>query len=99
LENLILSFAQKRRQEDESMDDATASSGATNSTHDAAVLATERGTPLEDDPGKLVNNEQAGTTYVDASHWQAILDDVGIPFYASARVSLLKLTMYSLYAA
>ncbi|OKL56423.1 hypothetical protein UA08_08117 [Talaromyces atroroseus] len=65
LENLILSFAQKRRQEDESRDDTTASSAATHSARDAVALATEQSTALEDDPGKLVNNEQAGTTQID----------------------------------
>lgn len=35
--------------------------------------AAEQSTSVEDDPGKLLNN---GTTYVDASNWQAILDDV-----------------------
>jgi archaellum component FlaF (FlaF/FlaG flagellin family) len=35
--------------------------------------AAEQSTSVEADPGKLLNN---GTTYVDASNWQAILDDV-----------------------
>lgn len=93
LENLILSFAQKRRQEDDdgrgaAGTDDVASNPVTNGGHDGNVVArtmqqnantnTNTTTPLEDSPGKLVNNEKVGITYVDASHWQAILDDVGV---------------------
>lgn len=94
LENLILSFAQQKKQDER----ASGSGGSWDSNHSGgAVLlssastspgnignhsahpspeisgAMERSTSVEVDPGKLLNN---GTTYVDASNWQAILDDV-----------------------
>ncbi|PCH01896.1 Transcription factor [Penicillium occitanis (nom. inval.)] len=95
LENLILSFAQQKKQEDESgsgsggSGDSNHSGGAargsaastspTNNVNNSAEpspetgAAVEQSTSVEVDPGKLLNN---GTTYVDASNWQAILDDL-----------------------
>lgn len=101
LENLILSFAQQKKQVDESGSGSASgvgSGGDSNgrgAAHDSSASATlissaanvngskepspettgavSQKTPVEDDPGKLLND---GTTYVDASNWQAILDDV-----------------------
>lgn len=90
LENLILSFAQQKKQEDESGSGESshgggAARGSSASTFPGNTVnnsaepspdtngAVEQSTSVDVDPGKLLNN---GTTYVDASNWQAILDDV-----------------------
>jgi hypothetical protein len=94
LENLILSFAQQKKQEDESGSGssgsnsggaARGSSASASSTSPANNLnnsaepspatsgLADQSTSVESDPGKLLKN---GTMYVDASNWQAILDDV-----------------------
>ncbi|KAL3704883.1 hypothetical protein TMatcc_008555 [Talaromyces marneffei ATCC 18224] len=96
LENLILSFAQQKKQEDESGSGSGSGSGGSNSGGAARGSSTltspaghvnnnsaepspttsgaaEQSTSVEADPGKLLNN---GMTYVDASNWQAILDDL-----------------------
>ncbi|KAH8700829.1 hypothetical protein BGW36DRAFT_317045 [Talaromyces proteolyticus] len=79
LENLILSFAQQKKQQDGSGSGAAASWNVTDFATDPSVTteAAAAAAPLvEDDPGKILNNEQMGTTYVDSSHWRAILDDI-----------------------
>ncbi|KAI7968098.1 hypothetical protein EIK77_007853 [Talaromyces pinophilus] len=58
---------------------SAASTSPTNNVNNSAEpspetgAAVEQSTSVEVDPGKLLNN---GTTYVDASNWQAILDDL-----------------------
>lgn len=86
LENLILSFAQQKRLQDGSGTSGTVAGdmaadlaepggdpSARRESQSAAIINTP---PLEDSAGKMVNNQDLGTTYVDSSHWRAILDDV-----------------------
>ncbi|EED16281.1 C6 transcription factor, putative [Talaromyces stipitatus ATCC 10500] len=99
LENLILSFAQRKRQEDEGTSSGrTSTARGSNSASATPVSNTNnndsnhmnggvKGLPdqrpsVRTDPGKLLNG---GTTYVDSSHWQAILDDVCPSFELSDR--------------
>lgn len=87
-----MSFAQRKSQEDEgtigsggtargSSSASATSTSNTNNNHindvaepsPATTGSAGQSTSVESDPGKLLNG---GTTYVDSSHWQAILDDV-----------------------
>lgn len=99
LENLILSFAQQKKQEDSGSGGSgdsnhsdgaargsSASTSPSNNVNNSAEPSpatngtVQLSTSVEVDPGKLLNN---GTTYVDASNWQAILDDVCLSLLSS----------------
>ncbi|KAL1966397.1 hypothetical protein VTN77DRAFT_4539 [Rasamsonia byssochlamydoides] len=85
LENLVLSFAQKKKLEEQatsqtphSMRKEKGSLGDPESyleEEDHSNAVPEEKQPLEDSPGKLLV-EEVGTSYVDAAHWRAILEDI-----------------------
>jgi hypothetical protein len=95
LENLVLSFAQQKRQRD----GASPYPSVTRNPHGKDALvdltsstkASHIDKTLEDDPGKIVNEEDVGISYVDASHWRAILDDVRM--LRSQRLIAIQLTL------
>lgn len=93
MENLILSFAQQKKQEDGGPSGGTSSSATTAANSNAATEpspatsdSAAQSPALNVDPGKIQNDEQLGTTYIDSSHWQAILDDVGDPPSIASRL-------------
>jgi hypothetical protein len=105
LENLVLSFAQQRRQRDGASPYASVTrkpNGSSLADPEAYVedelvdltsstKASHIDKTLEDDPGKIVNEEDVGISYVDASHWRAILDDVRM--LCSQRLIAIQLTL------
>jgi hypothetical protein len=95
LENLILSFAQKKKLEEEAPSQTPPSENHNGTiadpksylqAEDHAGAVPEERKMLEDSPGKLLV-EDVGTSYVDAAHWRAILEDVcAIPLPANDMV-------------
>jgi hypothetical protein len=87
LENLIMSFAQQRRQEDNQVQDFSAVPAPDPDTIGQSVLpsplSSSRAEATEAEsqestasqPGRLVVNEK-GTNYIDSAHWKAILEEV-----------------------
>lgn len=78
LENLVLSFAQQKRLEDQQgVSPGSASFSHSNSEHgppNVGTLAEKETTPLPH-PGRLVVKDD-GISYIDGAHWRAILDEV-----------------------
>ncbi|KAJ9312436.1 transcriptional regulator family: Fungal Specific TF [Paecilomyces variotii] len=89
LENLVLSLAQKRRLEGQDVDVMTPCqqlmpetssqpNGGRNTLTDPALLkasSAEKKNDLVDSPGRLFV-EDVGTSYLDAAHWRAILEEI-----------------------
>ncbi|KAN0078604.1 Fungal specific transcription factor domain containing protein [Elaphomyces granulatus] len=85
LENLVLSFAQRRKQEKQEMPQISSQPLDTSNdpnhaeSHPETATATfdaiPEGQVLNDSPGKIFV-EDVGTSYVDAAHWRAILEDI-----------------------
>ncbi|TQB76222.1 hypothetical protein MPDQ_000529 [Monascus purpureus] len=78
LENLVLSFAQQKRLEDQQgVSPGSASFSHSNSEHgppNVGTLAEKETTPLPH-PGRLVVKDD-GISYIDGAHWRAILDEI-----------------------
>lgn len=90
LENLVLSFAQKRRLEGQVTppfqpalsqleDIRTHANGTHGAAPNAALLrvASNEKNDVVDSPGRIVI-EDVGTSYIDAAHWRAILEEVSL---------------------
>ncbi|KAL3442646.1 fungal-specific transcription factor domain-containing protein [Aspergillus insuetus] len=87
LENLIMSFAQQRRQDDNQVQDFSAVRAPDLDTVGQPVLpsplSSSRAEATEAEsqespasqPGRLVVNEK-GTNYIDSAHWKAILEEI-----------------------
>lgn len=86
LENLVLSFAQKKKIEEQANSQIqrsiTKQSGGLGdpgsyleAEEDCSNAVSGEKKTIQDSPGKLLV-EDVGTSYVDASHWRAILEDV-----------------------
>ncbi|KAL2845434.1 fungal-specific transcription factor domain-containing protein [Aspergillus pseudoustus] len=88
LENLIMSFAQQRRQDDNQAPDFSIVPPAADLDPRSQPLAPSPASPPKADgtetdsqespasqPGRLVVNDK-GTNYIDSAHWKAILEEI-----------------------